>query len=107
VIVEDGALIGGNCGVYEGTLVGAEAVLAAGTILTASTPVYDVVRGRVLRAGPDAPLAIPPRAVVVPGSRPARGEFAAAEGVQLYTPVIVKYRDPGTDAATALEDALR
>ena len=107
VIVEDGALIGGNCGVYEGTLVGREAVLAAGTVLTRSTAVYDLVNGAVLRGDADRPLAIPPRAVVVPGSRPARGSFASREGVHLYTPVIVKYRDPGTDAAVALEDALR
>jgi 2,3,4,5-tetrahydropyridine-2,6-dicarboxylate N-succinyltransferase len=107
VIVEDGALIGGNCGIYEGTLVGKEAVLAAGTVLTRSTAVYDLVNGTVRRGSAERPLAIPPRAMVVPGSRPARGGFAVREGVHLYTPVIVKYRDPGTDAAVALEDALR
>ena len=84
-----------------------EAVLAPGTILTRSTPLYDLVRGNIVRAGDGGPLAVPPRAVVVPGSRPARGEFATAEGVRLYAPVIVKYRDPGTAAAVALEEALR
>jgi 2,3,4,5-tetrahydropyridine-2-carboxylate N-succinyltransferase len=107
VIIEDGALVGGNCGVYEATIVGAEAVLAPGTILTKSTPLYDLVHGTVIRGSGKRPLTVPPRAVVVPGSRPARGESAERDGVHLYTPVIVKYRDPGTDAALALEDALR
>ena len=108
VIIEDGALVGGNCGVYEATIVGAEAVLAPGTILTKSTPLYDLVHGTVIRGSSGQPLIVPPRAVVVPGSRPARGgESAERDGVHLYTPVIVKYRDPGTDAALALEDALR
>jgi 2,3,4,5-tetrahydropyridine-2-carboxylate N-succinyltransferase len=107
VIIEDGALIGGNCGVYEATIVGAGAVLAPGTILTRSTPIYDLVHDLVLRSAPGAPMTVPPRAVVVPGSRPAKGDVAKSHGVQLYTPVIVKYRDPATDAAVALEDALR
>jgi 2,3,4,5-tetrahydropyridine-2-carboxylate N-succinyltransferase len=107
VIIEDGVLVGGNCGVYEATLVGAEAVLAPGTILTKSTPLYDLVHDRVIRGSRERPLAVPPRAVVVPGSRPARGASAERDGVHLYTPVIVKYRDPGTDAALALEGALR
>jgi 2,3,4,5-tetrahydropyridine-2-carboxylate N-succinyltransferase len=108
VIIEDGALVGGNCGVYEATIVGAEAVLAPGTILTKSTPLYDLVHGTVMRGSGEQPLIVPPRAVVVPGSRPARGgEAAERDGVHLYTPVIVKYRDPGTDAALALEEALR
>ena len=107
VIIEDNVLVGGNCGIYEGTLVRDEAVLAPGTVLTRSTPVYDLVKKDVLRASADSPLTIPPRAVVVPGSRPAGGSFAASKGVHLYAPVIVKYRDPGTDAAVALEDALR
>lgn len=107
VIVEDDVLVGGNCGVYEGTLVGREAVLAPGTLLTRSTPVYDLVAGAVLRGRAEAPLRIPPRAVVVPGSRPARGAFAEREGLQTYAAIIVKYRDRGTDAAVALEDALR
>ena len=107
MIVEDDVLIGGNSGVYEGTLVGREAVIAAGTVLTGSTPVYDVVNERVLRATSDAPLMIPPRAVVVPGSRPAVGVYADELGLQVYSPLIVKYRDDSTDAATALEHALR
>lgn len=107
VIIEDDAMIGANCGVFEGTLVGRRAVLAAGVQLTASTVVYDLVHETTLRAGPDEPLSIPEGAVVVPGSRPASGGFAAEHGVHLYTPVIVKYRDEKTDAATALEGALR
>jgi len=107
VIIEDEAMVGANCGVFEGTLVGRRAVLAAGVQLTASTVVYDLVRETTMRAGPDEPLTIPEGAVVVPGSRPASGGFAAERGIQLYTPVIVKYRDDKTDAATALEDALR
>ena len=107
VIIEDGVLVGGNCGVYEATIVGAEAVLAPGTILTNSPPLYDLVHDTVIRGSGQRPLIVPPRAVVVPGSRPARGEIAERDGVHLYTPVIVKYRDPGTDAALALEDALR
>jgi len=107
VIVEDGALVGGNCGVYEATIVGAEAVLAPGTILTKSTPIYDLVNDQIIRGTADSPLVVPSRAVVVAGSRPARGETATREGVHLYTPVIVKYRDPGTDAALELEEALR
>jgi 2,3,4,5-tetrahydropyridine-2-carboxylate N-succinyltransferase len=107
VIVEDDVLVGGGCGVYEGTLVRARAVLAPGTILTASTPVYDVVRDQVYRGGPDRPLEIPAGAVVVPGARAAPGEAATRWGISLYTPVIIKYRDQKTDAATLLEDYLR
>ena len=107
VIVEDDALVGGNCGVYEATIVGAEAVLAPGTILTKSTPIYDLVNDKIIRGTADTPLVVPSRAVVVAGSRPARGETATRDGVHLYTPVIVKYRDPGTDAALELEEALR
>jgi len=107
VIIEDQVLVGGNCGVYEGTIVKKEAVLAPGTILTRGTPVYDLVNETTLRASGEAPLTIPRGAVVVPGSRPARGSFAARENLHLYAAVIVKYRDPGTDAAVALEDALR
>ena len=107
VIVEDGALVGGNCGVYEATIVGAEAVLAPGTILTKSTPIYDLVNDKIIRSTADTPLVVPSRAVVVAGSRPAKGETAIRQGVHLYTPVIVKYRDPGTDAALELEEALR
>ncbi len=107
VVIEDDVMVGANCGVFEGTLVGRRAVLATGVQLTASTAVYDLVRESVLRAGPDEPLTIPEGAVVVPGARPASGDFAARRGLQLYTPVIVKYRDESTDAATALEGALR
>ena len=84
-----------------------EAVIAAGTVLTGSTPVYDVLNERMLRATDDEPLVIPPRAVVVPGSRPAAGAYAAKLGLQVSSPLIVKYRDESTDAATAIEQALR
>lgn len=107
VIIEDEALIGGSCGVYEGTRIGAGAVIAAGVVLTRSTPVFDTVREVVLRSIEGAPLQIPPRAVVVPGSRPATGRFATDRGLQVTTPLIVKYRDQSTDAASALEEALR
>jgi len=107
VIVEDGAFIGGGCGVYEGTRVGAGAVLAPGVVLTASVPIFDLERETVLRAAGGSPLVIPAGAVVVPGARGATGRFAAEHGLQLQTPLIVKYRDPGTDAALALEEALR
>lgn len=107
VIVEDDVFVGGGCGVYEGTRVRAGAILAAGVILTRSVPVFDLVRGEVLRAEPNAPLTIPENAVVVPGARAAGGEFAARNGVMLQTPVIVKYRDLRSDAASELEGALR
>ena len=107
VIIEDDVLVGGGCGVYEGTLVRERAVLAAGTILTGSTPVYDLVNERVLRRPPGGVLEVPAGSVVVPGARAASGKFAAAERLALYAPVIVKYRDARTDAATALEEALR
>jgi 2,3,4,5-tetrahydropyridine-2-carboxylate N-succinyltransferase len=107
VIIEDEVLVGGNCGVYEGAWIRKGAVLASGTILTRSTPVFDLVNEMVLKADGENPLTIPRGAVVVPGSRPAKGEFAAIQGLHVYTPVIVKYRDPGTDAAVALEEALR
>jgi 2,3,4,5-tetrahydropyridine-2-carboxylate N-succinyltransferase len=107
VIVEDEAFVGGNCGVYEGVLVRERAVLAPGVLLTGGTAVYDLARGQVYRKTADSPLTIPAGAVVVPGSRPASGEFAAANHISLYVPVIVKYRDEKTDAATMLEEALR
>jgi 2,3,4,5-tetrahydropyridine-2-carboxylate N-succinyltransferase len=107
VIVEDEAFIGGNCGVYEGVIVGERAVMAPGTILTGGTAVYDLVRGEIYRRTPERPLTIPKGAVLVPGSRPAAGAFAAQQHISLYTPVIVKYRDEKTDASTMLEDALR
>jgi 2,3,4,5-tetrahydropyridine-2-carboxylate N-succinyltransferase len=107
VIVEDDAMIGGNVGVFEGTLVGERAVLAPGVQLTSSTTVYDLVRTATYRATPGRPLTIPEGAVVVPGTRPASGPFAHEHGIHLYAPIIVKYRDASTDAATALEEALR
>ena len=110
VIIEDDVLIGGNCGIYEGTLVRARAVLGAGTILTRSTPLYDLIRGEVYRATADAPLEVPENAVVVPGSRAVK-KGAASEAkdwnLSLYTPVIVKYRDEKTDRGIELEDWLR
>lgn len=107
VIVEDDVFIGGNCGIYEGALVRSGAVLGSGVILTGSTPVYDIPNKCVHRRTADAPLTIPPRAVVLPGSRTIDDPFAAGHGLSLYTPVIVKYRDARTDAATALEESLR
>lgn len=107
VVVEDDVLVGGNCGVYEGTIVRRRAVLAPGTILTRGTPVYDVVRGEVLRASAERPLIIPEDAVVVPGSRAITRGQAAEWGLSLYTPVIVKYRDGKTELSAALEDLLR
>jgi 2,3,4,5-tetrahydropyridine-2,6-dicarboxylate N-succinyltransferase len=107
VIIEDDVLVGGNCGVYEGTLVRARAVLGAGTILTRSTPLYDLVRGEVYRATAEAPLEVPEDAVVVPGSRAVRKGAAAEWNLSLYTPVIVKYRDEKTDRGIELEEWLR
>lgn len=107
VIVEDDVFVGGGCGIYEGARVCRGAVLAPGVILTRATPVYDTVQQTVHRASPEEPLVIPERAVVVPGSRPAGGEFARRHGLHLQAPVIVKYRDASTDAALVLEEALR
>jgi 2,3,4,5-tetrahydropyridine-2-carboxylate N-succinyltransferase len=107
VIVEDDVLIGGNCGVYEGTIVRERAVLASGTILTASTPVFDLAREEIYRKSRDKPLEIPAGAVVVPGSRAVTGDKGREWGLSLYTPVIVKYRDSKTDSAVQLEDFLR
>jgi len=108
VIIEDDVLVGGNCGIYEGTLVRARAVLGAGTILTRSTPLYDLVKGEVYRASADAPLEVPENAVVVPGSRAVKQERGPWKwNLSLYTPVIVKYRDEKTDKGIELEDWLR
>ncbi|MFZ0862699.1 MAG: 2,3,4,5-tetrahydropyridine-2,6-dicarboxylate N-succinyltransferase [Candidatus Sulfotelmatobacter sp.] len=107
VIIEDDVLVGGNCGIYEGTLVRARAVLGAGTILTRSTPLYDLVRGEIYRATVDAPLEVPENAVVVPGSRAVKKGAAAEWNLALYTPVIVKYRDDKTDRGIELEEWLR
>lgn len=107
VIIEDNVLVGGNSGVYEGTIVRKGAVLAAGTILTRGTPVFDLVNGTVLRATVEMPLIIPENAVVVPGSRAVSRGKGAEWGLSLYAPVIVKYRDEKTDLSTTLEDLLR
>ncbi|HVH85152.1 MAG TPA: 2,3,4,5-tetrahydropyridine-2,6-dicarboxylate N-succinyltransferase [Terriglobales bacterium] len=107
VIIEDDVHVGGNCGIYEGTLVRRRAVLGAGTILTRSTPVYDLVNGNVHRSAPSHPLEIPEGAVVVPGSRAVMRGKGQEWGLSLYTPVIVKYRDERTDQSIELEDLLR
>src|ERR1700689_364413 len=107
VIIEDDVLVGGNCGIYEGTLVRSRAVLGAGTILTRSTPIYDIVRGEVYRATDEKPLEVPEGAVVVPGSRAVSKGKAAEWNLSLYTPVIVKYRDEKTDQRIELEEWLR
>ncbi len=107
VIVEDEVMVGGNCGIYEGTIVRERAVIGTGVILNGSTPVYDLARHTIYRKSADAPLVIPAGAVVVAGSRRIKGDFAAEHGLSIYTPVIIKYRDERTDSATALEEALR
>ena len=107
VIIEDDVLVGGNCGVYEGTIVRERAVLAAGTIITGSTAVYDLVNERIYQRTTEAPLEIPAGAVVVPGSRAVRTDCGRSWGLSLYAPVIVKYRDEKTDRAVQLEDYLR
>ncbi|HEX8493780.1 MAG TPA: 2,3,4,5-tetrahydropyridine-2,6-dicarboxylate N-succinyltransferase [Pyrinomonadaceae bacterium] len=107
VIIEDDVLVGGNCGVYEGTIVRERAVLAPGTILTGATPVYDLVREQVYRRTEDAPLEIPAGAVVVPGSRAVTTERGREWNLSLYAPVIVKYRDERTERAVQLEEFLR
>ncbi len=107
VVIEDDVLVGGNCGIYEGAVVRERAVLAAGTILTGGTPVYDVVRGEEYRRSPGRPLEIPAGAVVVPGARAIRDGKGREWGLSLQTPVIVKYRDAKTDASTGLEGLLR
>ena len=107
VVIEDDVLVGGNCGVYEGTIVRAGAVLAPGTILTGATPVYDLVRGEVYRRTEERPLEIPAGAVVVPGSRAVTTERGREWNLSLYAPVVVKYRDEKTDRAVQLEDHLR
>ncbi len=107
VIVEDDVLVGGNCGVYEGTIVKRRAVLAAGTILTGSTPIYDLPNDRVIEPEPGQPLIVPEGAVVVPGSRPVTSGRGREWGLSVATPVIVKYRDEKTSARTALESWIR
>lgn len=107
VVIEDDVVIGGNCGVFEGTVVRARAVLAAGVVLTRGTPVFDLVHERVLRAADGGVLQIPAGAVVVPGARAVSSPWGRAQSLSLQTPVIVKYRDDKTDTATALESWLR
>jgi 2,3,4,5-tetrahydropyridine-2-carboxylate N-succinyltransferase len=107
VIVEDEALIGGNTGIYEGAVIKARAVVGAGTILTGSTPVYDLVNGAIIKPAADRPLVIPEGAVVVPGARAVTGGCGPEWGLSLATPVIVKYRDSRTDTRTELEKWIR
>lgn len=107
VIIEDDVLVGGNCGIYEGTIVRERAVLAPGTILTGSTPVFDLVREEIYRRSDASPLEIPAGAVVVPGSRAVQTKQGREWNLSLYAPVIIKYRDERTNAATLLEDYLR
>ena len=107
VVIEDEAMIGANVGVFEGVLVGRRAVIAPGVQLTSATPLFDLVQGAVYRSREGDPLSVPEGAVVVPGTRPAQGSFAREQGLQLYAPIVVKYRDEKTDAATALEEVLR
>jgi 2,3,4,5-tetrahydropyridine-2,6-dicarboxylate N-succinyltransferase len=106
-VIEDGVLVGGNCGVYEGTVVKKRAVLGSGTILNASTPIYDLVHGTVHRAEEGRPLVVPEDAVVVAGSRAIGSGKGKEWAISLYTPVIVKYRDEKTDSKVKLEDVLR
>jgi len=107
VIIEDDVMIGGNCGIYEGTIVEEKAVIGTGVILNGSTPVYDVVHERILRKTAEQPLVIPKGAVVVAGARAIKNTFAEANGLSIYTPIIIKYRDEKTDKATSLEELLR
>ncbi len=107
VIIEDDVLVGGNTGVYEGTIVRTGAVLASGVILTRSTPVFDLPNGRIIKSDGDKPLEIPAGAVVVQGSRAITSGFGKDNGLAIYCPIIVKYRDDKTDASTKLEDYLR
>ena len=107
VIIEDDVLVGGNCGVYEGTIVRERTVLASGVILTGSTPVYDLVKGEIYQRTADGPLEIPAGAVVVPGARAVTTERGRDWGLSLYAAIIVKYRDEKTDTAVRLEDYLR
>jgi 2,3,4,5-tetrahydropyridine-2,6-dicarboxylate N-succinyltransferase len=107
VIIEDDVLVGGNTGIYEGAIIKARAVIAAGTVLTGSTPVYDLVRGEVIRPSGDQPLVIPEGAVVVPGARAVTVGKGPDWGLSLATPVIVKYRDSRTDTRTELEAWIR
>jgi len=107
VIVEDDVLVGGNCGVYEGTILKRRVVLAAGTIITGSTPIYDLPNERIIQAAAGEPVIVPEGAVVVPGTRPVAAGKGREWGLAVATPVIVKYRDEKTSARTALESWIR
>jgi 2,3,4,5-tetrahydropyridine-2-carboxylate N-succinyltransferase len=107
VVIEDDVIVGGNCGIYEGTVVRTKAVIGAGVVLTRGTPVFDLVKQTVYRGTADAPLEIPAGAVVVPGARHVTSGWGREQGLSIQTPIIVKYRDDKTDAATALEEWLR
>ncbi len=107
VIVEDQVFVGGNCGIYEGTIVKRRAVIGAGVLLTASMPVYDLVKSQIYRRTDHSPLVIPEGAVVIQGSRHIDLPFAKQHHIAIYTPVIIKYRNEDTDAATVLEESLR
>lgn len=107
VIIEDNAFIGGNCGIYEGTIVGESAVIGSGVIITRGTSLYDATRGEFLAKSPSGQTVVPAGAVVVAGSRPLAKGPATEAGIQVYTPVIVKYRDGKTDASVELESSLR
>ena len=106
-IIEDGAFVGGNCGIYEGTIVQENAVIASGVIITSSTAIFDATTGDFVPRNADGRVIVPRGAVVVSGSRPVRRGVAAGSGVSLYCPVIVKYRDEKTSASVVLEDMLR
>lgn len=107
VVIEDDVMVGGNCGVYEGTIVKKGCVLASGVIITGSTPVYDIVNQTIYKKSSDRPFTIPENAVVVPGSRPLSNDWAKGQNISVYAPVIIKYRDAKTDAATTIEESLR
>lgn len=107
VVIEDDVLVGGNTGVYEGTIVRERAVLASGVILTRATPLFDLPNGRVIQSNGDKPLEVPAGAVVVQGARAITSGFGKANGLSIYAPIIVKYRDEKTDTSTKLEDYLR
>lgn len=106
-IIEDGAFVGGNCGIYEGTIVQEKAVIASGVIITSSTPIFDSTTGEFVERNADGRVVVPAGAVVVSGSRPIRKGAAAGSGVCLYCPVIVKYRDDKTSGSVTLEELLR
>ncbi|MGE5349646.1 MAG: 2,3,4,5-tetrahydropyridine-2,6-dicarboxylate N-succinyltransferase [Actinomycetota bacterium] len=107
VIIEDNVFVGGNCGIYEGAIIGERAVIGTGVIINGSTPVFDNTTGEFLRKSESTPLSVPAGAVVVAGSRPVRNGPGSDQGIHLYCPVIIKYRDQKTSASTALEELLR